>query len=667
MEKALFETTLASIGDAVIATDEKGNITFLNPEAERLTGWRLEEARGLQLPQVFRIINESTRQAVESPVEKVIRSGFVVGLANHALLVSRDGRQIPIDDSAAPIRKLDGPLLGVVLVFRDVTEQRRAQQVKAHLAAIVEFSGDVMITKNLDGIILSWNAAAQRLFGYRAEEIVGKHVTILFPPDRLREEDHILNSLREGRPVERLETVRVAKSGKHIPVAVSVSPLKDSEGHVIGASKVIHDITDLVAAREALTKEKEVLATTLASIGDGVIVTDEQGRVTFMNQEAERLTGWSNSQAAGRPLVDVFRIVNETSRKTVENPVEKVLRLGKVVGLANHTVLIAKSGCEFPIDDSAAPIRRPHGPIHGVVLVFRDFSERKQDEQKLREAHAQLADRAVHLESLVNQRTARLTEMVNELQHVSYAIVHDMRAPLRAMNTFAVEIIDGLSEGRPPCQLQDDCRRIITAAARLDKLIQDTLNYTKAVLREVPLQPVDLSVLLPALIESYPNLQSRNADITIENHLPVVLGEESLLTQCFSNLLGNAVKFVAKGVRPKVIIRAEPIAPPAGDGEPAKPATASESPNGQFVRITIADNGIGLPPQAQRRLFGMFERLTSDYEGTGIGLAIVRKVAERMGGRVGAESEPGKGSRFWVELRALNGTATPLAEAKTPE
>jgi signal transduction histidine kinase len=173
---------------------------------------------------------------------------------------------------------------------------------------------------------------------------------------------------------------------------------------------------------------------------------------------------------------------------------------------------------------------------------------------------------------------------------------------------------------------------------------------------------VDLSVLVPSLIEIYPNLHPKHADITIENTLPTVLGEESLLTQCFSNLLGNAVKFVAEGVRPRILIRSEAAPAPEGNVH-ITPALPGNTPslyqsNGRFVRIVVEDNGIGIPLNAQSRLFGMFERLTSGYEGTGIGLAIVRKVAERMGGRVGAESEPGKGSRFWVDLRAAGLTNT---------
>jgi PAS domain S-box-containing protein len=296
------------------------------------------------------------------------------------LLISKDGRKTPIGDSAAPIRHADGPLFGMVLVFRDVTEQHKAQQTASRLAAVVEHSGDAIFTKNLDGVIQTWNRSAERLFGYRADEIVGNPVTLLFPPDRLNEEDHILDRLRHGRSVERLETIRVAKDGRHVPVAVSVSPLRDTNDEIIGASKIIHDISDVVAAREALVREKELLATTLASIGDAVIVTDANGRITFLNAEAERLTKWASADAAGQPLPKVFRIINEATRAPVEDPVEKVLRLGGVVGLANHTVLIAKDGTEMPIDDSAAPIRDATGKISGVVMVFHDVAMQRHAE-----------------------------------------------------------------------------------------------------------------------------------------------------------------------------------------------------------------------------------------------------------------------------------------------
>ncbi len=282
---------------------------------------------------------------------------------------------------------------------------------------------------------------------------------------------------------------------------------------------------------------------------------------------------------------------------------------------------------------------KPHKPAERVLRMMdvlagqaADFLERRQAEADLAVAHRKLGEYASQLEEKVNERSARLQEVVSELQHVSYAMVHDMRAPLRAMNAYAaavLEEIDGRAEFS--AESQNHCRRISKAALRLDKMIQGCLNYTKTVLAELPLEPVDLEELVADLIETYPNLSPDKADITIAQPLPVVLGNEGLLTECFANLLGNAVKFVADGVRAQICVRSENF--------------------DSCARIIVEDNGIGIPTQAQERLFNMFERLTARYEGTGVGLAIVRKVAERMGGRVGVESEPGEGSRFWVELR----------------
>ncbi len=392
-QKDWFQTTLTSIGDAVIAADADGLITLMNPVAETLTGWSLSEARGMPLAEVFRIFDEETRQTVENPMEKVRRLNRVVGLANHTVLINKRGGELAIDDSGAPTFAANGALTGIVLVFRDVTAQRKAQRAAAELAAIVEYSGDAIATKNLDGIIQTWNDAAERLFGYKREEIVGKPVTILIPPDRLNEETEILERIRKGLPSERLETVRVHKDGKPVHVSVCVSPIKDADGQIIGASKVVHDITALAAAREELVREKEFLATTIASIGDAVMVADAEGRLTLMNRVAETLTGWPLDEARGKPLGEVFRIINQQTRQTVENPVDKVRRLNKVAGLANHTILIARSGQEISIDDSGAPIFGPDGALVGIALVFRDVTEARNAEVRLT-AQAALLDLA---------------------------------------------------------------------------------------------------------------------------------------------------------------------------------------------------------------------------------------------------------------------------------
>jgi PAS domain S-box-containing protein len=389
-------------------------------------------------------------------------------------------------------------------------------------------------------------------------------------------------------------------------------------------ARVLREVELREAGTREIQRQKELLATTLASIGDGVIAVDGNGLLTFLNREAERLTGWSNAEAAGQPFGSVFRIVHAKTLEPVPNPVEKVLQLGMRLELSDQVLLLDKSGKSLPIGDSAAPIRQSGGKVEGAVVVFRDITE-------LVAARETLARGKEELEHLVEVRTAKLREMIGELQHVSYSITHDMRAPLRAMAAFAQMLLEDTAVSTAPGQTKEYCRRILVAAGRMDTLIRDALSFTRAVLQELPVQPINLTILLRGIIDTYPNLQASTADIDIEGNLPVIMGNESLLTQCFSNLLDNAVKFVAPGVRPKVRIWAQP--------------------NGTTARIWVEDNGIGIPRHTHSRLFGMFQKLDNQYEGTGIGLAIVRKVAQRMGGSVGVISDSGEGSKFWVELR----------------
>jgi len=248
---------------------------------------------------------------------------------------------------------------------------------------------------------------------------------------------------------------------------------------------------------------------------------------------------------------------------------------------------------------------------------------------EVRRLHEELSQNHDHLEELVRSRTAKLHELVNELEHFSYTITHDMRAPLRAMQGFA-EILSE-DEGTPE-ERRRYLGRIVTAAGRMDRLITDALSYSKAVQQELELVEVDPLPLLQGMLDSYPEFQAARAQIEIAQPLPRVKANEAGLTQCFSNLLNNAVKFVDEGRKPRVRVWGE-----RREGR---------------ARIWIEDNGIGIPPEIMPKIFGMFQRATRDYEGTGIGLALVRKVAERMRGRVGVESEPGKGSRFWLEFEA---------------
>ena len=192
--------TLASIGDAVITTDAEGRVTSMNAVAQALTGWSQTDALGHFLTEVFQIVHEETRQAVENPAIRALQTSTIIRLANHTVLLARTGEEHPIDDSAAPIRDESGATVGAVLVFRDVSERKATDLARAHLAAIVESSEDAIVSKTLQGIILSWNKGAERLFGYTANEAVGQPVTMLIPPERLDEEQQILAQIVRGDP-----------------------------------------------------------------------------------------------------------------------------------------------------------------------------------------------------------------------------------------------------------------------------------------------------------------------------------------------------------------------------------------------------------------------------------------------------------------------------------
>jgi PAS domain S-box-containing protein len=320
----LLRVTLSSIGDAMITTDVDGRVTYLNGVAESLTGWTGEQAHGLPLERVFAIINEATRQAVESPSTRALREGTVVGLANHTLLIRKDGSECAIDDSAAPIRDETGGVAGCVLIFRDVTEQRRAELERAQqlhnsrlLASIVESSEMAIVGKSLEGIIQSWNAAAERLFGYTADEAVGRHISLVLPPERLHEEETIVATLREGRRVEHFETERLRADGQRIFVSLTISPIRDDLGNVVGASKMVRDITE----RKRLEDDLRRLAADLSEA--------DRRKDEFLATLAHELRGPLSPLAN---VLEVWKSTNDAAllgraRETMERQLNQMVRL----------------------------------------------------------------------------------------------------------------------------------------------------------------------------------------------------------------------------------------------------------------------------------------------------------------------------------------------------
>jgi len=369
-------------------------------------------------------------------------------------------------------------------------------------------------------------------------------------------------------------------------------------------------------------EHRELLHAMLISIGDGVIATDADGRVTLLNHVAQELTGWSQEEGRGQPLERVFNIVNEETRVPVDNPATRALREGRIVGLANHTILIARNGTEWPIDDSAAPVQNQQGEVAGAILVFREISERKRQE-------AQLV-----------RQTVALQEEDRRKDEFLATLAHELRNPLSPLSN-ALQIWPMVESDR---EQMDQLRQMMERqVAQMTRLIDDLLDVARITRGKIELrrQVVDLGVLIAGAVEAVqPLIAACNHRLTVD--LPTepifVDGDVARLTQVFGNILNNAAKYTSR------------------DGTISVEAMRV----GENAVVSITDNGAGIPENMLTQIFEMFQQVDQTLErahgGLGIGLTLVKRLVELHGGQVEARSEgPGKGSTIIVTLPALSG------------
>jgi len=379
-------------------------------------------------------------------------------------------------------------------------------------------------------------------------------------------------------------------------------------------------IRELTQSQLEVTRARDRFQTTLASIGDGVIVTDREGRVNLINAIAQHLTGWMDVSAVGVPLTRIFRIVNEDTRETVESPVDKVIRLGTIAGLANHTILLALDGRETPIDDSAAPIRDAEGTLLGVVLVFRDISTRRSAEIAIHKGRADL-----------ERSHAALVQLNADLERFAYAASHDLQEPLRTIASFTE-----LMARHPTTDEQslEYIRLIQSSVTRLETLIRDLLSYSQLSQDGGLDAIVDLREVLGETLFNLQTAIKETGAIITADALPAVPGRRGQLVQLFQNILGNAIKYRSERP-PRIQISVR----------------ASEKNAWLFA---VRDNGIGIDMQYAELIFGVFKRLHSgrEYPGTGIGLATCKRIVEIHGGTIWVESQEGEGTTFYFRLPA---------------
>ena len=644
-------TTLHSIGDAVIATDADGRVSRMNPTAERMTGWPLGEARGHLLPEVFRIVNADTHKTVANPVELVMQRGEVVGLANHTVLLARDGNEYQIADSAAPIRNLAGEIKGVVLVFTDVTEQYRLEKEirdseELYRTAFLTSPDAVTITRVADGKYVDVNDAFIRTYGWERDEIIGLRSVEIGIWRNTGERQKLIDALLRDGYCRNLEIDLLTKDGAAIDAIVSSHRLAIKGEDCL--LSVTRDVSERKRWERALI-ESEARFRDLFEKNSSVmmLVDPESGAILDANRSAVEFYGYRRETLLQMSVTAINTLPPEEIAKARERA-----RSGECKYFEFHHRLA--SGEVRDVDVHITPIESAGRPM--LFSIVNDVSARRRAERELEEYRD-------HLEELVASRTSELMQakLTAEAANIAKSaflanMSHEIRTPMNAILGMAA-----LLRRSSVTQAQTDkLDKIDTAGKHLLSIINDVLDLSKIEAGKLFLESAP--VVIDRLMSNVASLVAQNArEKGLEFKLEVgsfpdnLRGDPTRLQQALLNYATNAIKFADAG---SVTLRA--LLQEDGDAH-------------TVVRFEVQDSGIGIPPATLGRLFGAFEQADSSttrkYGGTGLGLVITKRLVEQMGGQVGVESTPGIGSTFWFVARlnkapAQEAVSQPLALAQ---
>ena len=473
-------------------------------------------------------------------------------------------------------------------------ESALLQAHQARLAAIVECSDDAIISKNASGIVASWNAAAERVFGWTAAEMIGVSILKIIPPARRAEEDHILAMIRRGERVDHFETTRLTKDGRLISVSITVSPIRDARGRIIGASKIVRDTTQLLEA----DRTRAILAAIVQSSDDAIVSKDLDGRVTSWNSAAERMYGWSAAEIVGQPI---FVIIPDELRAEEEGILARVRDGERVEHF--ETERMHRSGRRLEVSITVSPVRDSSGRIIGASKIARDIGPQR--------------------------------EAARERDRFLAILAHELRNPLAPIRN-AIALI-----GQPnasDASRERACSIAERQIAHMAHLLNDLLDVARISTGRVDLQCADIDlrrVIEHAVDSARAQIAARGHELRVHHPAEAlrIHADEARVLQIVANLLANAAKYTDKGGTIVLDYRRE----------------------GDAAMIEVRDNGIGFTGATRQRLFTLFSQAADVHGradgGLGIGLALVREFAERHGGRVDATSEGlGRGSTFRVWL-----------------
>jgi PAS domain S-box-containing protein len=591
--RAIVETTPECV--KIVAPD--GTLLFMNApglamvdasSAEAVTGKNVYDLIAAEDRDRFRKFNEGICQG-----EKASLQFDIAGLK---------GTRRRVETHAAPLRHVDGTTVHLAITH-DITERRRTEGAALLLSAIVDSSDDAIISKDLHGVITSWNKSAERMFGYTAAEAIGQPVaTLLIPPDRLDEEPQILARLRRGERVDHFETVRRRKDGARLDISLTISPVRDARGTIVGASKIARNISENKRIQMALLASEARFRQLADTMPQMVWTARPDGYIDYYNERWYEYTGFNR---------DAF---GDSSWKQILHP-EDVQR-------AHETYYTAiNSGQPYSIEyrladrnenrwrwfvGRAVAVRDAEGKIMKWFGTCTDIDDQKRVQDHLRRAN-------------------------EDLEQFAFSASHDLQEPLRS-----IKIYSELLATRHGETINGEAQKFLTyvrnGATRMEMLVRDLLTYTQVTKIESPGETTDANEALNSALANLAGAVSESGAKITADPLPSLPVHGMHLQQIFQNLIGNAIKYRDPERQPVVHV-------------------AIERQDGHWI-FAVSDNGIGIDPEYKENIFGLFKRLhnNDEYSGTGIGLAICQRIVDRYHGRIWVESEPGRGSTFRFKL-----------------
>ncbi|MGB9978406.1 PAS domain S-box protein [Methanobacterium sp.] len=485
-------------------------------------------------------------------------------------------------------------------------ERKKAEEKIQIFANIVESSDDAIITKSFDGTVTSWNRGAEHIYGYSSDEIIGKPISLLESDIFKGETKRLIEKIKNGERIRHYETLRLKKDNTLINVSITLSPVFDTSGELVAISTIARDITEKKRAEEDLKLANRYNRSLIEASLDPLVTIGPDGKINDVNYSTELITGYARDELIGTDFSDYF-----TEPEKAREVYQQVFQDEKVFNYALE--IKHRKGHVTPVLYNASVYRDESDDIIGIFAAARDITERKQAEEKLKEIIEEL-ERSNY-----------------ELQQFAYITSHDLQEPLRTIASYTQ-----LIERRYRAKLDDDADEfidfIVEAAVRMKDMIQGLLYYSRVGTKGGELKSTNTEKLLEIVLYNLnASIKENNVTVT-HDKLPLVVADEGQFIQLFQNLISNAIKFKRDNEYPKVHI------------------SANRNEN-EYI-FSVADNGIGIDSQYFNRIFEVFKRLHTniEYDGTGIGLSISKRIIERHGGRMWVESEEGKGSIFYFTI-----------------